>query len=68
MAAHLEETEHGLTRELIDDIKRTGAIGCTSIITQVQIVVLGQALTDGMQDGKTTIATIEHPYGTWSLW
>ena len=41
MAAHLEESFDGLSRELVDDVEGTWSVGCTGIIAEVQVVVLG---------------------------
>jgi hypothetical protein len=41
MAAHLKETDDSLASKLIDHIERARAIRGTSIITQVEIVILG---------------------------
>jgi hypothetical protein len=67
MASHFEQTEHGLTSELVDNIERTGAVRRTSIIAQVHVVVLGEALTDSMKDGKSAVAAIEDANGPWIL-
>jgi len=55
-ATHGEQLEHGLAGELIDHLERARAVGRTSIIAQVHVVVLGQQLPDAMQDGQSAVA------------
>ena len=65
LTSHLEKTFNGLTSKLIDYIERTSAIGSTGIVAQVEIVVLGQQLTNTMQNGQSAVSTIKYSYGTW---
>ena len=51
VAAAAEEVLHGLARELVDHAKRAWPIGGTGIVAQIQIVVLGQLLAYGVEDG-----------------
>ena len=64
MATHLEQFHNGLPCEFIDHLEGTGAIGCTGIIAQIQIVVLGQQLADAMQNGQSPIPAVEDADGT----
>ena len=67
MASHLKETLHSLAGELINHIEGTRAVRSTGIISKIQIVVVGQQLTDAIQNGQTAIAAVKDTYGTWSL-
>ena len=63
MAAHLEEAQHGLARELIDHVEGTWSIGCTGIVAQIKIIVFGKQLADAMQDGESAVAAVEDADG-----
>ena len=63
-ASLTEEIVDGLPRKLADHIERTGTIGCTGIIAQIQIVVAGQPAADGVKDGQPAVARVEDSYGT----
>ena len=67
MATHLKKTLHGLPSELVDHLERTGTIGRTSIIAQVEVVVLGQQLADTMQNGQPTISAVKNTDRSWLL-
>ena len=66
MATHLEEAQHSLARELIDHVEGTWSIGCTGVVAQVEVVVLGKQLADAMKDGQTTVAAVEDADGAWA--
>lgn len=63
MASHFEEAFHGLQRKLINDLKRACPIGCTCIISQVYVVILGHHRADAIQNCKAAIAAVENAYG-----
>jgi len=63
-ASLTEEIVDGLSRELTDNVERTGTIGCTGIIAQIQIVVAGQAAADGVKDGQAAVARVEYSNGS----
>ena len=65
MAPHLEKPLHRLTGKLVDDIKRTWAVGSTGIVAQIQIIVFGEQLANAMQNGESAIAAIEDADGAW---
>ena len=60
MTTHLEQAHHSLARKLVDDIKRAGTIGSTSIITQIKVVILGQQLANTMQNGQSAISAVKN--------
>jgi hypothetical protein len=51
MTSHLKEAYHSLTRKLIDYIERACTIRGPGIVSQIEVIVLGQQLTDSMKDG-----------------
>ena len=61
---HLKEAQHSLTGELVNDFERTGTVGCTGIIAEVQVVVLGQQLAYAVQNGQSAVAAIENADGS----
>ena len=63
MAAHLEEAQHGLARELIDHVEGTWSIGCTGVVAQIKIIVFGKQLADAMQNGESAVAAVEDADG-----
>ena len=67
MASHLKQALHGLAGELINHIEGTRSVRGTGIITQIQIIVFGQQLTDAIQDSQSAISAVKDTYRTWSL-
>ena len=63
LTAHAEEFQNGLTRKLVYDVERAGAIRGTGIVAQIHVVVLGQQLADAMKDGQTAVARVENADG-----
>ena len=68
MATLFEELEHGLPGELINHFEGTRTIGCTGVIAQIEIVVLGELLAYFVQDGESAIARIEDADGPRRIW
>ena len=67
MATHLEEFHHGLTRKLIDHLETAWSVWGTGIVAQIKEIVLGEHLTDTMQNGQSTIATVENADWAWII-
>lgn len=63
-ASAIEEVTDGLKGELIDDLEGAGTIGGTSIIAQVEVVVLGHELAYLPEDGQTAITAVKDTNGT----
>lgn len=68
MATHLKQFDNGLACELIDHVEGPRTIGCTCIVAQIDIVVLGQQLADALKNGQSAIAGIEDTDRSGSLW
>ena len=68
MATNLIQFDDGLACELIDHVEGPRTIGCTCIVAQIDIVVLGQLLADALKNGQSAIAGIEDSDRSGSLW
>ena len=64
---HLEQLDDSLSRELIDHLKRARSVGSTGIVAQIHVIVLGQQLTDAVQNGQSAVAAIEDSNGSWGF-
>ena len=47
----------------MDGSKGAMAIGGAGIITQIDIIILGEELANRLKDGETTVAGVENAYG-----
>ena len=65
MASHFKEAYHCLTRKLIDYIERACTIGRSGIVSQIEVIVLGQQLTDSMKDGQSAISAVKDANRPW---
>ena len=66
MATHLEELQDGLTRKLIDHVERTWSIRGTGIVAQIEIIVLGEQLTDAVKNGESAVSAVENADRSWT--
>ena len=64
MTTHLEKFNHSLTSELIDYIKRAHTIRSTSIIAEIDVIVVRQYAANAVEHRQSTIAGIENTYRT----
>ena len=55
-AALSEEVLDGLQGEVIDHLEGARAVGCTCVVPEVDIVVLGELLADRGEDGQASVA------------
>lgn len=59
MAAHLKELQYSLARELINHLEGARAVGSTRVVAQIEIVILGQQLSDAVQDRQSAVSAVE---------
>ena len=62
-APHLKEPFYALEGIFMDGSKRTVTIGCTGIITQIDIIILWEELADRLEHRETAVAGVEDAYG-----
>ena len=55
LASEIEEFQHGLPCEFVDDIKRARAVWGTRVVAEIEVVVLWQTLLEFLQDGKSSV-------------
>jgi hypothetical protein len=60
----VEEVTDSLEGKLIDNLEGPRAVGRTSIIAQVEVVVLGHELADFPQNGEAAITAVEDTNGS----
>ena len=58
----VEEVTDSLEGELIDNLEGTWTVRGTSIIAQVEVVVLGHELANLLKDGETAVTAVEDAY------
>ena len=63
MTAHLEEAQHGLSRELIHHVETARTVWGTGIVAQIKVVVLGKLLADAVKNRKSAVAAVEDADG-----
>ena len=67
LASHLKQSLYGLTCELIDHLERTGTIGRTGVVAQIEIVIVGQQLAYAVEDGESSVSAVEDADGAGCL-
>ena len=60
VASALEQRPDSLKSELIDNVKRAGAVGSAGVVAEVEVVVMRQSPPHFFENCQAAVARIEH--------